>query len=83
MLPSCQIVKTLDVPVSRPVVSEKPRFSTFVNNQDLWLKWDSPSCSTCERDHLRCGFISNDSLQVKCFPFGKSGTNYSSYNCNE
>ncbi|KAG2284897.1 hypothetical protein Bca52824_044501 [Brassica carinata] len=75
MLPSCQIVKTLDVPVSRPVVTEKRRLSTYVNNQDLWLKWDSPRCSTCERDHLRCGFISNASLQVKCFPLGKSGHN--------
>ncbi|CAG7908669.1 hypothetical protein BRARA_D02797 [Brassica rapa] len=75
MLPSCQIVKTLDVPVSRPVVTEKSRFSTNVNNQDLWLKWDSPSCSNCERNHLRCGFISNASLQVKCFPFEKSGHN--------
>ncbi|KAF8088327.1 hypothetical protein N665_0546s0053 [Sinapis alba] len=75
MLPSCKIVKTVDVPVSRPVVAEKPRFSTYINNQDLWLKWDSPSCSTCEMDHLRCGFISNASLQVKCFPFGKSGHN--------
>ncbi|CAF1873905.1 BnaC04g50840D [Brassica napus] len=76
MLPSCQIVKTLDVPVSRPVVTEKSRFSTYVNNQDLWLKWDSPSCSNCERNHLRCGFISNASLQVKCFPFEKSGHNH-------
>lgn len=83
MLPTCQIFKTLDVPVSRPVVAEKRRLSTYVNNQDLWLKWDSPRCNTCERDHLRCGFISNASLQVKCFPLGKSGTNYSSYICNE
>ncbi|CAH8380757.1 unnamed protein product [Eruca vesicaria subsp. sativa] len=75
MPPSCQIVKTVDVPVSRPVFAEKPIFSAFVNNQDLWLKWDSPRCSTCERDRLRCGFISNSSLQVKCFPFQKSGNN--------
>lgn len=77
MLPSCQIVKTLAVPVSRPVVAGKSRFSTDVNDQDLWLKWDSPSCSDCERDHLRCGFISNTSFEVKCFRFEKSGTNYS------
>ncbi|KAL1191612.1 putative RING-H2 finger protein ATL21A [Cardamine amara subsp. amara] len=75
MLPSCQIVKTLAVPVSRPVVARKSRFSTDVNDQDLWLKWDSPSCSDCERDRLRCGFISNASLEVKCFPFEKSGNN--------
>ncbi|CAN8286069.1 unnamed protein product [Cochlearia groenlandica] len=71
MLPSCEIVKTLDIPVSRPfVVNKKPRFSSDVNVEDLWLKWDSPSCGKCERDHLRCGFISNVSLQVKCLPFG-------------
>ncbi|EOA29233.1 hypothetical protein CARUB_v10025505mg [Capsella rubella] len=75
MLPSCQIVKTLAIPVSRRVVAAKSRFSTDVNDQDLWLKWDSPSCSHCERDYLRCGFISNTSLQVKCFPFEKSGSN--------
>ncbi|XP_024010765.1 putative RING-H2 finger protein ATL21A isoform X2 [Eutrema salsugineum] len=73
MLPSCQIIKTLALPVSRPVVAEKSRFSTNVNDKDLWLKWDSPSCSDCERDHLRCGFITNASLEVKCFPFEKSG----------
>ncbi|CAH2057732.1 unnamed protein product [Thlaspi arvense] len=75
MLPSCQIVKTVAIPVSRPVVSKKSIFSTDVNDQDLWLKWDSPSCSDCERDHLRCGFISNASLEVKCFPFERSGHN--------
>lgn len=90
MLPSCQIVKTLAVPVSRPVVAKKSRFSTDVNDQDLWLKWDSPSCSNCERNHLRCGFISNASLDVKCFPFEKSGiiysksfTSYNFINCYE
>ncbi|CAL9237170.1 unnamed protein product [Arabidopsis halleri] len=75
MLPSCQIVKTLAIPVSRRVTARKSRFSTDVNDKDLWLKWDSPSCSHCERDYLRCGFISNTSLQVKCFPFEKSGNN--------
>ncbi|AEC10707.1 putative RING-H2 finger protein ATL21A [Arabidopsis thaliana] len=75
MLPSCQIVKTLDVPVSRRVIAKKSRFSTDVNDKDLWLKWDSPSCSDCERDFLRCGFRSNTSLQVKCFPFENSGYN--------
>ncbi|EFH58329.1 hypothetical protein ARALYDRAFT_483804 [Arabidopsis lyrata subsp. lyrata] len=75
MLPSCQIVKTSTIPVSRRVTAGKSRFSTDVNDKDLWLKWDSPSCSNCERDYLRCGFISNTSLQVKCFPFEKSGNN--------
>uniref|UniRef100_A0A1J3E7L2 RING-type E3 ubiquitin transferase n=1 Tax=Noccaea caerulescens TaxID=107243 RepID=A0A1J3E7L2_NOCCA len=73
MLLSCQIVKTIAVPVSRPVVAEKSSFSTDVNDQDLWLKWDSPSCSKCERDRLRCGFISNASLEVKCFHSEQSG----------
>ncbi|KAG7575134.1 Wall-associated receptor kinase C-terminal [Arabidopsis suecica] len=75
MLPSCQIVKTLAIPVSRRVTAGRSRFSTDVNEKDLWLKWDSPSCSHCERDYLRCGFISNTSLQVKCFPFEKSDNN--------
>ncbi|XP_010512822.1 PREDICTED: putative RING-H2 finger protein ATL21A [Camelina sativa] len=73
MLPSCQIAKTVAIPVSRPIVAQKPRFSTDVNDQDLWLKWDSPSCNVCEMKYLRCGFISNASLEVKCFSFEKSG----------
>lgn len=71
MLPSCQIVKRLAVPVNVPF--EDNGFSTVINVLDLLLEWSSSNCRGCEKDSLRCGFKNKASLEVKCFD-DKSGT---------
>ncbi|XP_024012998.1 RING-H2 finger protein ATL22 isoform X2 [Eutrema salsugineum] len=49
-------------------------FAGDLNDQDLWLKWDSPNCSVCEaKANLRCGFINNTTLQVQCVSSVNSG----------
>lgn len=68
MPPSCQVFKTLLIPVSSP-------FAVDLNDQDLWLKWDSPDCTNCVDFTPLCGFINNTTLQVKCFAYVDSGTN--------
>ncbi|KAG2309740.1 hypothetical protein Bca52824_029488 [Brassica carinata] len=65
MLPSCQIVKRLHVPLISP--SGEIEFSSYVGNQSLMLEWLSPNCRSCEMDNLRCGFKKKSSLEVKCF----------------
>ncbi|CAA7015681.1 unnamed protein product [Microthlaspi erraticum] len=65
MLPSCQIVKRVAVPVNVPF--EDNGFSTVINVLDLLLEWSSPNCSGCEKHSLRCGFKNKASLEVKCF----------------
>ncbi|XP_010501627.2 PREDICTED: RING-H2 finger protein ATL20-like [Camelina sativa] len=74
MLPSCQVVKRLAVPVSVGFkdVLFKERFSGVINYVDLLLEWSSPNCRSCENQFLRCGFKNKASLQVKCFA-DKSG----------
>ncbi|XP_020885603.1 putative RING-H2 finger protein ATL21C [Arabidopsis lyrata subsp. lyrata] len=71
MLPSCQIVKRLHVPSNSPF--GETRFSSYLNNQNLLLEWDSPDCRGCEVDYLRCGFKNKASLEIKCFDAKKSG----------
>lgn len=70
---SCQIFKTLPLPISWYVA-----YTTFLgdqNSRDLWLKWDSPDCRDCERrTYSRCGFKNNTSLQVQCFSSVNPGT---------
>lgn len=66
---SCQIFKTLPLPVSSPLAVD-------LNKQDLWLKWDSPDCTGCVDFSPLCGFINNTTLQVKCFAYVDSGTPY-------
>ncbi|CAN8253993.1 unnamed protein product [Cochlearia groenlandica] len=63
---SCQIFKTLLLPVSSPLVVD-------LNDQDLWLKWDSPDCTGCDDFTSICGFANNNTLQVKCFAYVDSG----------
>lgn len=76
MPPSCQIFKKLLLPVSEPI-AYMAGFAGDLNDQDLWLKWDSPNCSVCEgRANWRCGSINNITLQVQCFSSVNSGTNH-------
>ncbi|EFH54665.1 hypothetical protein ARALYDRAFT_349229 [Arabidopsis lyrata subsp. lyrata] len=63
---SCQISKTLLLPVSSPLAVD-------LNKQDLWLKWDSPDCTGCVDFSPLCGFINNTTLKVKCFAYVDSG----------
>ncbi|KAG7593143.1 Wall-associated receptor kinase C-terminal [Arabidopsis thaliana x Arabidopsis arenosa] len=69
MLPSCQIVKRLAVPVSvfTNVLNEEKGFSGVINYVNLLLEWSSPNCRGCEKKSLRCGFKNKASLEVKCF----------------
>ena len=71
MLPSCQIVKRVAVPVN--LLFENDEFATLINYVDVLLEWSSPNCRGCEMDSLRCGFNNKASLEVKCFA-DKSGT---------
>ena len=66
MSSSCHVFKTLHLPYS---------FHGDINQQYLWLKWDSPDCGYCERSGSRCGFINNTTRQVQCFSSVNSGTN--------
>ncbi|CAF2049054.1 BnaA09g39440D [Brassica napus] len=61
---SCHVFKTLHLPYS---------FHGDINQQYLWLKWDSPDCGYCERSGSRCGFINNTTRQVQCFSSVNSG----------
>ncbi|EOA39058.1 hypothetical protein CARUB_v10011687mg [Capsella rubella] len=74
MLPSCQVVKRLAVPVSMVFkdVIFKERFAGVINYVNLELEWSSPNCKGCEKQLLRCGFKNKASLEVKCFA-DKSG----------
>lgn len=68
LMPSCQIYKTLLLPVSSPL-------SVDLNDQeDLWLKWDSPSCRDSESNRSLCGFKNKTTLEIKWFSSFKSGT---------
>ncbi|CAE5958687.1 unnamed protein product [Arabidopsis arenosa] len=70
MLPSCQIVKRLAVPVSvylEDVLNEEKGFSVGINYVKLLLEWSSPDCRGCEKKSLRCGIKNKASLEVKCF----------------
>lgn len=64
---SCQMVKTLLLPVSSPIAVD-------LNDQDLWLKWDSPSGRDCENNRSLRGFENNTTIEVKWFSSFKSGT---------
>ncbi|ESQ43903.1 hypothetical protein EUTSA_v10006034mg [Eutrema salsugineum] len=73
MPPSCRIFKKSLIPVSEPM-AYMAGFAGDLNDQDLWLKWDSPNCSVCEaKANLRCGFINNTTLQVQCVSSVNSG----------
>ncbi|CAH8330783.1 unnamed protein product [Eruca vesicaria subsp. sativa] len=62
---SCRIFKKVrDVPPPFP-------FHGDISHQDMWLKWDSPDCRSCERRSLRCG--NNTTSQVQCFSSVNSG----------
>ncbi|CAA0405707.1 unnamed protein product [Arabidopsis thaliana] len=63
---SCQIFKTLLLPVYSPLAVD-------LNKQDLWLKWDSPDCTGCVDFSPLCSFINNTILKVKCFTYVDSG----------
>ncbi|CAN7012968.1 hypothetical protein Bca4012_031016 [Brassica carinata] len=63
---SCQVFKTLLLPVSSLV-------AVHLNDQDLWLKWDSPSGRDCEGSRSLRGFKNNTTLEVKWFSSFKSG----------
>ncbi|CAN6828828.1 unnamed protein product [Brassica oleracea] len=63
---SCQVFKTLLLPVSSLV-------AVHLNDQDLWLKWDSPSGRDCEGSRSLGGFKNNTTLEVKWFSSFKSG----------
>ena len=65
---SCRILTTLAVPVSWPVQNEE-EFSSDLSS-DLQLTWDVPSCGDCRVQGASCGFLSNSSLEVGCFPTG-------------
>ncbi|VVB06534.1 unnamed protein product [Arabis nemorensis] len=69
---SCQVFKTLLLPISSPLAVD-------LNDQDLWLKWDSPDCKDCEGNRSMCGFKNKTSLEVKCFKSGKKIFSYPSH----
>ncbi|VVB06533.1 unnamed protein product [Arabis nemorensis] len=70
---SCKIFKKLLLPVSSPL-AYMSGFAGDLNDQNLWLKWDSPNCSVCERKtNSRCGFINNTTSQVQCISSFNSG----------
>ncbi|EXB62190.1 Putative RING-H2 finger protein ATL21A [Morus notabilis] len=74
MSASCEVISTLQVPVSRPVRYDEG-FSSALNN-DLHLTWYEPDCSICEAQGGLCGFKSNISQDIGCFYFpGKDGSN--------
>ncbi|XP_020866877.1 RING-H2 finger protein ATL20 isoform X1 [Arabidopsis lyrata subsp. lyrata] len=78
MLPSCQIVKRLAVPVSvfyENVLTHEKGFSDWINYVNLLLEWSSPNCTGCEKKSLRCGFKNKASLEVKCFAYPPDETN--------
>ncbi|KAL0653168.1 hypothetical protein Bca4012_095859 [Brassica carinata] len=64
---SCHIFKTVRLPFSFHALHLPYSFHGDINQQDLWLKWDSPDCRYCERSGSRCGFINNTTRQVQCF----------------
>uniref|UniRef100_M4DD56 RING-type E3 ubiquitin transferase n=1 Tax=Brassica campestris TaxID=3711 RepID=M4DD56_BRACM len=63
---SCQVFKTLLLPVSSLV-------AVHLNDQDLWLKWDSPSGRDCEGSSSLRGFKNNITREIKWFSSFKSG----------
>ncbi|KAJ0054517.1 hypothetical protein Pint_00585 [Pistacia integerrima] len=65
MMESCQIVLTLQVPVSWPVELDEG-FSTDLNN-DIHLTWYKPDCGDCEARGATCGFKSSSSQEIACF----------------
>lgn len=71
MSASCEVIKRLQVPVSRPVQFGEG-FSTTLNN-DLHLTWFEPDCSNCELQGGMCGFKSNTSQEIGCFYFPGKG----------
>ncbi|KAM6583884.1 hypothetical protein CsatB_010886 [Cannabis sativa] len=62
---SCKLMKTITVPVKRPVQFNEG-FSNSLNN-DLHLTWYEPDCSICELQGGICGFKSNTSKEIGCF----------------
>ncbi|CAA7038437.1 unnamed protein product [Microthlaspi erraticum] len=64
---SCQIFKTLLLPVSSPLPVD------LNDQEDLWLKWDSPNCGDCESNRSLCGFKNKTTLEIKCCKSLKSG----------
>lgn len=69
---SCQILTTRAVPVAWPVQNDE-QFSSDLSS-DLQLTWDVPSCGDCRLRGSSCGFRSNSSLEVGCFPSPGIGT---------
>jgi len=65
---SCQVIKTLPVPVSWP---QNDEFTSTLSD-DIWLSWDVPDCRDCEGEGGVCGVQSNNSQQIECF-FDSSG----------
>ncbi|XP_019461663.1 PREDICTED: putative RING-H2 finger protein ATL21A [Lupinus angustifolius] len=60
---SCYVSRSLSVPVARSGLLE----------ETLTLTWDKPDCTNCEFQELMCGFESNNSSQVLCFPNHRTG----------
>ncbi|KAL2339632.1 hypothetical protein Fmac_007572 [Flemingia macrophylla] len=60
----CDLVSAVNVPVQSPfydgVVSSEL-------SEDLRLSWDSPACGRCESHGGRCGFKTNNTLELDCY----------------
>lgn len=71
MIPSCQTISTLPVPVSKPDQYNEG-FSTALND-DLQLTWNLPDCNDCEARGGVCGFKGSRSQEIGCFYDTKPG----------
>lgn len=65
MFSSCEIISTLEIPVSGPVQYDEG----FPNNldKDIHLTWFLPDCSICEAQGGKCGLKSNTSREIDCY----------------
>ncbi|CDY43946.1 BnaC04g21640D [Brassica napus] len=62
-----------DIKSSSPYTPIICLVAVHLNDQDLWLKWDSPSGRDCEGSRSLGGFKNNTTLEVKWFSSFKSG----------
>uniref|UniRef100_A0A0D3BWE3 RING-type E3 ubiquitin transferase n=1 Tax=Brassica oleracea var. oleracea TaxID=109376 RepID=A0A0D3BWE3_BRAOL len=62
-----------DIKSSSPYTPIICLVAVHLNDQDLWLNWDSPSGRDCEGSRSLGGFKNNTTLEVKWFSSFKSG----------
>lgn len=65
MSSSCEIISTLEIPVSGPVQYDEGFSNTL--DEDIHLTWYLPDCSICETQGGMCGFKSNTSTEIGCY----------------